>query len=116
LPENQIPGLPRAFGETDEQRVRWIEGHLKFCRQVFANSDKFHVCLVEEDDAKDRLASFLGIDLPWWGVANANRGGKSAAAVRETKLRKSARRQAAISKRSASADIAAPGKTQPRRA
>ncbi|MFV2003380.1 MAG: sulfotransferase, partial [Paracoccaceae bacterium] len=33
LPENQIPGLPQAFGETDDQRVRWIEGHLKFCRQ-----------------------------------------------------------------------------------
>ncbi|MCU0908051.1 MAG: sulfotransferase family protein, partial [Rhodobacteraceae bacterium] len=52
--------------------VRWIDGHHAFCRQVFAGAEDFLDLPMDAPDARDRLAGFLGIDLPWWGVANAN--------------------------------------------
>lgn len=72
LPQNAIPGLPVGFGETDAERIRWIEGHYSFCRQVFANADDFLEYNIEDAAAPDMLAGFLGVDLPWWGVANEN--------------------------------------------
>lgn len=72
LPNSAIPGLPEGRGGTDAERIRWIEGHHAFCRQVFAGADDFIEYDIEDDDAKARLERFLGIDLPWWGVANAN--------------------------------------------
>ncbi|MDA5093899.1 sulfotransferase family protein [Aliiroseovarius sp. KMU-50] len=72
LPQNAIPGLPKGFGKTDAERIRWIEGHFAFCRQVFSGSDDFLEYDIEDHTAQDRLSEFLGVDLPWWGVANAN--------------------------------------------
>lgn len=72
LPNNAIPGLPEGFGKTDAERIRWIEGHFAFCRQVFAGADDFIEYDIEDDSARDRLSEFLGLELPWWGVANVN--------------------------------------------
>lgn len=72
LPENSIPGLPEGFGKTDAERIRWIEGHYKFCRAIFEDSEHFLEYDVEDPDAPDKISEFLGIELPWWGVANAN--------------------------------------------
>ncbi len=72
LPNNAIPGLPEGWGGTDAERIRWIEGHISFCRQVFGNSKDFLEYDIEDQDAQARVSDFLGIDLPWWGVANAN--------------------------------------------
>ena len=72
LPENEIPGLPKSFGTTDAQRIRWIEGHQKFCRQVFRDADDFLEINVEDPQTQKQLSEFLGVDLPWWGVANKN--------------------------------------------
>ncbi len=72
LPNAAIPGLPEGYGGSDDERVRWIEGHFKFCRQVFAGADDFMEYDVEDPEAPQKIAAFLGIDLPWWGVANAN--------------------------------------------
>ena len=72
VPQNEIPGLPRGFGGTEAHRILWIEGHHSFCRQVFRNNTNCHVCEVEDPDAQGKLADFLGIELPWWGVANEN--------------------------------------------
>lgn len=72
LPNNTIPGLPEGYGKTDAERIRWIEGHYAFCRQVFAGSDDFLEYDIEDDGAHDRLSDFLGLELPWWGIANAN--------------------------------------------
>lgn len=72
LPMNAIPGLPEGYGATDADRIRWIEGHYAFCRQVFAGADDFLEYDVADEDAPHRIGAFLGIDLPWWGVANAN--------------------------------------------
>ena len=78
LPLNAIPGLPEGYGATDAQRIRWIEGHTAFCRQVFAGAADFLEYDIEDADAPARISAFLGIDLPWWGVANANTRHKAA--------------------------------------
>lgn len=72
LPDNAIPGLPEGYGKTDAERIRWIEGHYAFCRQVFAGASDFLEYDIESPDAPARLGRFLGIELPWWGVANQN--------------------------------------------
>ncbi len=72
LPTNAIPGLPIGYGDSDEQRQIWITGHYNFCRQVFANADDFLEYDIEDPAAPKELSNFLGIDMPWWGVANKN--------------------------------------------
>jgi len=72
LPNNAIPGLPEGFGGTDAERIRWIEGHFAFCRQVFAGAPDFLEYDIEDENAREKVAAFIGRDLPWWGVANAN--------------------------------------------
>ena len=72
LPNSAVPGLPEGYGGTDAERIRWIEGHFKFCRQVFAGADDFLEYEVTDPAAPKRIGAFLGIELPWWGIANAN--------------------------------------------
>ena len=72
LPANAIPGLPQGWGKTDAERIRWIEGHRAFCRQVFAGAEDFLEYDIEDSDAQARVSAFVGRELPWWGVANAN--------------------------------------------
>lgn len=73
LPQAQIPGLPAGRGGTDADRIRWIEGHHAFCRQVFAGAPDFLEYDTEDPQAPVRVAAFLGRQLPWWGRANMNR-------------------------------------------
>jgi len=72
LPKNAIPGLPEGYGGTHAQRIRWIEGHVAFCRHVFAGSTDFLEIDVAAPEAKSRIEAFIGVSLPWWGIANAN--------------------------------------------
>ena len=72
LPGNAVPGLPEGFGREPGELERWIEGHTAFCRQVFKGADDYMDYDVEDEAARDRIAAFLGLDLPWWGTANAN--------------------------------------------
>ncbi|MCP5036872.1 MAG: sulfotransferase family protein [Rhodobacteraceae bacterium] len=73
LPKASVPGLPSGWGKSDGDRIRWIEGHTAFCRQVFGNSKDFLAYSIEDPDAKAKVSAFIGRDLPWWGIANANR-------------------------------------------
>lgn len=72
LPMNHVPGLPEGFGRGKGELERWIEGHVAFCRQVFAGADDYLDYDVADPHARDRISDFLGIDLPWWGKANTN--------------------------------------------
>ncbi|KAJ55497.1 hypothetical protein ACMU_12450 [Actibacterium mucosum KCTC 23349] len=72
LPANSIPGLPEGFGGNDAERIRWIEGHYAFCRRIFAGDSDYLEYDVEDQDAPNKISTYLGLDLPWWGVANAN--------------------------------------------
>lgn len=73
LQRAQIPGLPYGYGETTLERTTWIKAHYAHLRRIFGpRSDQFLLLDVAEDDARERLSEFLGIDLPWWGRANPN--------------------------------------------
>ncbi len=70
LPMADIPGLPRGFGSEEHELARWLDGHFKFCRRVFQGCDNFLEYNIEDADAQGKIASYLGIDLPWWGQSN----------------------------------------------
>ena len=70
LPQNAIPGLPRGYGETGQERVRWIEAHHAHIRRLFEGSDDFLEYDVAAKSAQRRISAFLGIELKWWGRAN----------------------------------------------
>lgn len=72
LPSSAIPGLPEGYGGTDAERIRWIEGHYAFCRQVFAQSDNFLEYDLADTEAPKKIGAFLGLELPWWDRVNAN--------------------------------------------
>ncbi len=72
LPQAAIPGLPEGYGATDAERIRWIDGHYAFCRQVFAGADDFLEYDITDPAAPEKIGAFLGCELPWWGTANAN--------------------------------------------
>lgn len=72
LPAGTLPGLPRGYGETDAERIRWIEGHYDMLRDIFGDDPRYLELPVGAEDARARLATHIGLDLPWWGRANVN--------------------------------------------
>lgn len=72
LPMNAVPGLPEGFGLAPGELERWIEGHVAFCRQVFAGAGDYLDYDIADPTAQGRIEDFLGIELPWWGKANIN--------------------------------------------
>jgi len=72
LPENAVPGLPAGYGVTTKERQQWIEGHYATLAQMFANDDDYLEYDVGAPEAPEKIGAFLGLDLPWWGKANAN--------------------------------------------
>ncbi len=72
LPMKAVPGLPEGFGYKPGELERWIEGHTTFCRHVFAGASDFMEYDIEDPEAPKKIATYLGIDLPWWGTANRN--------------------------------------------
>lgn len=73
LPQADVPGLPRGFGRTEAELAKWVEGHFAFCRRIFAGCDNFLEFDIEDPDARDKIAAYLGIDLPWWGQSNTGK-------------------------------------------
>ncbi len=71
LPSQNVPGMPSGYGGNAEQLQRWIGGHYTFCRHAFRDDPDFLEYDILDPDAPRRLSGFLGIDLPWWGRANA---------------------------------------------
>ncbi|MFW2543581.1 hypothetical protein ACN2XU_13120 [Primorskyibacter sp. 2E107] len=72
LPSGALPGLPRGYGETDAERIRWIEGHYAMLRDIFGDDPRYLELPVAAEDARERLAAHTGLELPWWGRANVN--------------------------------------------
>ncbi|MBE1284792.1 MAG: sulfotransferase family protein [Rhodobacteraceae bacterium] len=72
LPNAPIPGLPQGYGETTKERVVWIDGHYAALRQFFKNDGNFLEFDIADPDAPDIIGRFLGRNMPWWGVLNAN--------------------------------------------
>lgn len=76
LPKGPIPGLPTGYGENDDQRIRWIEGHYAMLRDLFGEDPRYMELPVGADDARQRLERHVGISLPWWGKLNENSGNR----------------------------------------
>ena len=73
LPQADVPGLPRGFGRSEAELAKWVEGHFTFCRRVFAGCANFLEFDIEAPGARDKIAAYLGIDLPWWGQSNTGK-------------------------------------------
>lgn len=72
LPDSAVPGLPPGFGDTTRQRMQWINGHYAVLARFFADDPAYLEIDVADPGAQDRIAGFIGRDLPWWGQLNAN--------------------------------------------
>jgi len=72
LVEADIPGLPAGKGAKDSELRTWIEGHYAACREHFRGRDDLIELDVSHPAARERLQDFVGVPLPWWGVANKN--------------------------------------------
>jgi hypothetical protein len=68
-----IIGLPAGTGATDAELEAWITGHYEACRAYFHGKSNFIEFDIADANSRDRLEDFIGIELPWWGVANANK-------------------------------------------
>ena len=77
LIDADIPGLPAGYGETTAERVKWIDGHYAALRRYFANDPAYLEYNVADEGAQTAVAAHLGVDLPWWGQANANTENKA---------------------------------------
>ena len=47
-----VPGLPRGYGATDAERIRWIEGHHAMLRDLFGDARAFSNCRWADADAR----------------------------------------------------------------
>ena len=72
LPGSDVPGLPRGFGATTAERVRWIEGHYAHLRVLFRDDPALLVYDVADPEAPARISAHIGRAVTWWGRANAN--------------------------------------------
>lgn len=70
LPRNNVPGLPRPWGDQESHLVRWISSHYAFCDRLFAGKDHFLAVDPEDTNAAEQISAFLDVDLPWWGRSN----------------------------------------------
>jgi hypothetical protein len=73
LPAYAIPGLPKGYGREEGERARWIDAHYAFLARIFEGSEAYLELDVGAPDAAARLSAHLGIEIGWWGRANARR-------------------------------------------
>ena len=72
LPAGAIPGLPQGYGDTSKERIQWIEGHYAHLRALFAGDPAFLEYDVADPAARAQISEHIGVELTWWGRANAN--------------------------------------------
>lgn len=70
LPNADVPGLPRGYGQSPDHLIRWIKGHYAFCEAMFEGTGRLLTYDPAAPETRDKLSTFLGIDLLWWGKAN----------------------------------------------
>lgn len=70
LPRNNVPGLPRPYGDQKPHLVRWITSHYAFCDRLFEGRDHFMAVDPEDPAAAEKISAFLDVDMPWWGKSN----------------------------------------------
>lgn len=71
LTNSQIQNLPKGIG-NDASLKTWISNHFNSMRELFSGDKNFLEIDIESPNAPNILATKLGIDIKWWGVANKN--------------------------------------------
>ncbi len=72
LVKADLPFLPPSAGAKDDDMIEWITNHYKRVCVMF-EKDKFFLSInIENDNAPIEIGDYLGLELPWWGVANTN--------------------------------------------
>jgi hypothetical protein len=66
-----IPGLPRGYGATTAEIESWIRNHHQALRLAFGASPAFLEIDIASPRAPAQLGRALGVEIAWWGVANA---------------------------------------------
>ncbi|MDU8926688.1 hypothetical protein RXV86_04745 [Alisedimentitalea sp. MJ-SS2] len=72
LPKLTVPGLPVGYGETGQERARWISAHHAFLDRIFDGDPNYLKFDIANPEAREKIAAHLGCDLPWWGRLNVN--------------------------------------------
>jgi predicted O-methyltransferase YrrM len=73
LTVSDIIGLPPGKGGADEDLRAWIEGHYRACEHHFADQpERLLDFNITDPDAHAKVQAFVGVELPWWGIANPN--------------------------------------------
>ncbi|MCE8554253.1 sulfotransferase family protein [Ruegeria pomeroyi] len=67
-----VPGLPGKYGSAPADIVRWIDGHSRFCRRIFAGDPRFLEYDILDPEAPTKIGAFLGLPIQWWGTVNEN--------------------------------------------
>lgn len=86
LPKGEIPGLPAGFGQTTNERIRWIEAHYDHLDRLFADDDDFLRFDIADPGAADLISGHLGIALKWWGKRNMNAAKKAKQTAKDTEV------------------------------
>jgi hypothetical protein len=63
--------LPVGYGATSAELCRWIDAHYVAACRCFAGDSRFLDLDMASDDAPALLGRALGLDIKWWGQANA---------------------------------------------
>jgi hypothetical protein len=69
-----MPGLPRGRGSRKKDVRKWAAAHYAAIRHVFAADPAFLDLDIAAADAPRRLGDALGVEIRWWGRANASSG------------------------------------------
>lgn len=70
------PGLPVGAAADEGRITEWVERHYEFCRRFFKGSSRFLEYDIADEAAPKKLSAALGIEIAWWGQANANTPGR----------------------------------------
>lgn len=73
LPSGAVPGLPPGFGETSKERETWIDAHYAHLNVLFRGDPSYLELDVATPNARDQLGAHIGIEITWWGRANASK-------------------------------------------
>ena len=61
-----------CWPETSRERIQWIDAHYAHLDAIFAGDAAYLEYDVTDAGSQAAVAAHLGVELPWWGQANAN--------------------------------------------
>ncbi|MEM9212559.1 MAG: sulfotransferase family protein [Pseudomonadota bacterium] len=72
MASQSITGLPIGRGNRPSELMKFIENHHGALRHLFRDDPNFLELDITSESAGEQFQEFLGVEVPWWGVANKN--------------------------------------------